>query len=56
MEKVVKFGVCEVEVRVKGLGSGCESVIIVLEVVGLKVKIIEDCILIFYNGCCFCKK
>src|SRR6478672_827456 len=41
-EKAKKFGVKEVEVKVKGPGSGRESAITSLEAAGLKVKSIED--------------
>jgi len=50
-EKAVKFGVKEVEVRVKGPGSGRESAITALEAAGLKVKSIEDTTPIPHNGC-----
>ena len=39
-EKAQKFGVKEVEVRVKGPGSGRESAITALEAAGLKIVII----------------
>ena len=50
-EKAAKFGVREVEVRVKGPGSGRESAITSLEAAGLTVKTIEDCTPIPHNGC-----
>ncbi|PHR91864.1 MAG: 30S ribosomal protein S11 [Blastopirellula sp.] len=50
-EKAAKFGVKEVEVRVKGPGSGRESAITAIASVGLKVKSIEDCTPIPHNGC-----
>jgi len=50
-EKAVKFGVKEVEVRVKGPGAGRESAITALEAAGLKVKAIEDHTPIPHNGC-----
>jgi small subunit ribosomal protein S11 len=50
-EKAAKFGVKEVEVRVKGPGSGRESAITSLQAAGLKVKIIEDRTPIPHNGC-----
>lgn len=50
-EKAAKFGVREVEVRVKGPGSGRESAITALEAAGLNVKTIEDCTPIPHNGC-----
>ena len=50
-EKAAKFGVKEVEVHVKGPGSGRESAITALESSGLTVKSIEDCTPIPHNGC-----
>jgi small subunit ribosomal protein S11 len=50
-EKAVKFGVKEVEVRVKGPGSGRESAITALEAAGLKIKSIEDVTPLPHNGC-----
>ena len=50
-EKAAKFGVRELEVRVKGPGSGRESAITALQSVGLTVKLIEDCTPIPHNGC-----
>lgn len=50
-EKAQKFGVREVEVRVKGPGSGRESAITALQAAGLKVKLIEDVTPIPHNGC-----
>ena len=50
-EKAQKFGVKEVEVRVKGPGSGRESAITSLQSAGLNVKLIEDCTPIPHNGC-----
>ena len=50
-ERAAKFGVKEVEVRVKGPGSGRESAITALEAAGLNVKSIEDCTPIPHNGC-----
>ena len=41
-DKAKKFGMRDVEVRVKGPGSGRESAITALEAAGLKVKSIED--------------
>ncbi len=41
-DKAKKYGVKEVEVKVKGPGSGRESAITSLEAAGLKVKSIED--------------
>ena len=50
-EKAAKFGVREVDVRVRGPGSGRESAITALESAGLKVKSIEDRTPIPHNGC-----
>lgn len=50
-EKALKFGVKEVEVRVKGPGSGRESAITALQAAGLTVKSIEDRTPIPHNGC-----
>ena len=50
-EKAIKFGMKEVEVRVKGPGSGRESAITALQAAGLNVKTIEDCTPIPHNGC-----
>ncbi len=50
-EKAVKFGVKEVDVRVKGPGSGRESAITALQANGLTVKSIEEVTPIPHNGC-----
>ena len=50
-EKALKFGVKEVDVKVKGPGSGRESAITALQAAGLAVKSIEDCTPIPHNGC-----
>ncbi len=50
-EKAVKFGVKEVEVRVKGPGAGRESAITALQAAGITVKTIEDVTPIPHNGC-----
>lgn len=50
-EKARKFGVKDVEVKVKGPGSGRESAITALEAAGLKVKSIEDVTPLPHNGC-----
>jgi small subunit ribosomal protein S11 len=55
-ERAVKFGVKDVEVRVKGPGSGRESAITALQAAGLTVKSIEDCTPIPHNGCRPAKK
>ena len=50
-EKAAKFGMKELDVKVKGPGSGRESAITALQSVGLNVKSIEDCTPIPHNGC-----
>lgn len=46
-----KFGMVEVEVRVKGSGSGRESAVTALQNGGLKITAIEDHTPIPHNGC-----
>lgn len=46
-----KFGVVEVEVRVKGPGSGRESAVTALQAAGLRITSIEDVTPIPHNGC-----
>jgi small subunit ribosomal protein S11 len=50
-EKAVKQGMKEVDVRVKGPGSGRESAITALQSAGLKIKSIEDATPLPHNGC-----
>lgn len=50
-ERASKFGVREIEVRVKGPGSGRESAITGLQSSGLKVRAIEDVTPLPHNGC-----
>jgi small subunit ribosomal protein S11 len=50
-EKAAKFGVKELEVRVKGPGSGRESAITALQSSGLTIKTIEDVTPLPHNGC-----
>jgi small subunit ribosomal protein S11 len=50
-EKAAKFGVKEIEVRVKGPGSGRESAITGLQSAGLTIKAIEDVTPLPHNGC-----
>ena len=50
-EKAIKFGVKEVEVKVKGPGSGRESAITALQTAGLSIKSIEDVTPLPHNGC-----
>ena len=49
--KARKMGLNEVEVRVKGPGSGRESAITALQAAGLKIVSIEDITPIPHNGC-----
>ena len=46
-----KFGVIEVEVRVKGAGSGRESAITALQAAGMSISSIEDVTALPHNGC-----
>ena len=49
--KARKMGVTEVEVRVKGPGSGRESAVTALQAAGLLVTSIEDITPVPHNGC-----
>jgi small subunit ribosomal protein S11 len=49
--KAQKFGLKEVEVRVKGPGAGRESAVTALQQNGLNVKAIEDVTPLPHNGC-----
>ena len=51
IEMARKFGRKDVDVKVKGPGSGRESAITALEAAGLKVKSIEDVTPLPHNGC-----
>jgi small subunit ribosomal protein S11 len=46
-----KFGVVEIEVRVKGAGAGRESAITALQAAGMKISSIEDVTPLPHNGC-----
>jgi small subunit ribosomal protein S11 len=46
-----KFGMMEVEVRVKGPGSGRESAVTALQAAGMRVSSIEDATPLPHNGC-----
>jgi len=46
-----KLGVSELEVRVKGPGSGRESAISALQTAGLRIQSIEDVTPLPHNGC-----
>ena len=50
-ERASKFGVRELEVRVKGPGSGRESAITGLQSSGVSVRVIEDVTPLPHNGC-----
>lgn len=50
-EKAIKYGMKEVDVKVKGPGSGRESAITALQAAGLKIKSIEDVTPLPHNGC-----
>jgi len=50
-ERAAKFGIKELEVRVKGPGSGRESAITGLQSSGLSVRLIEDVTPLPHNGC-----
>jgi small subunit ribosomal protein S11 len=46
-----KFGVVELEVRVKGAGSGRDSAVTALQSAGIRISSIEDVTPIPHNGC-----
>ncbi len=46
-----KFGVVELEVRVKGAGGGRESAVTALQAAGMRISSIEDVTQIPHNGC-----
>jgi small subunit ribosomal protein S11 len=46
-----KLGVTEVEVRVKGPGSGRESAVTALQAAGLRISTIEDVTPLPHDGC-----
>jgi small subunit ribosomal protein S11 len=50
-EKAAKYGVKELEVRVKGPGGGRESAITALQAAGMTIKSIEDVTPLPHNGC-----
>ena len=49
--KAKKFGMQEVEVKVRGAGPGRESAVTALQRAGLKVTAIEDHTAVPHNGC-----
>lgn len=50
-QKAMKMGIKDVEVRVRGPGSGRESAVRAIALAGIKVKAIEDRTPIPHNGC-----
>ena len=50
-DKAIKFGMKEVDVKVKGPGSGRESAFTALQAAGLVIKSIEDVTPLPHNGC-----
>jgi small subunit ribosomal protein S11 len=46
-----KFGVTEIDIKVKGPGSGRESAITALQQAGLRIHSIEDVTPLPHNGC-----
>ncbi len=50
-EKAIKYGMKEIDVKVRGPGSGRESAITALQAAGLKIKSIEDVTPLPHNGC-----
>ncbi len=50
-DKALKQGVSELDIKVKGPGSGRESAITALQLAGLSVKSIEDVTPLPHNGC-----
>lgn len=50
-DRARKFGVKELEVRVKGPGSGRESAITGLQTAGINIRSIEDVTPLPHNGC-----
>lgn len=49
--QAMSHGMREVEVRVKGPGSGRESAIRALQAIGLEINAIKDCTPVPHNGC-----
>ena len=50
-QRARKFGITEVEVRIKGAGSGRESAVTALQHAGIKITAVEDHTAIPFNGC-----
>lgn len=55
-EKAIKFGMKDIEIKVKGPGSGRENAITAIQQAGLLIKSIEDVTPLPHNGCRPCKK
>jgi len=49
--QAMSHGMREIEVRVKGPGSGRESAIRALQAIGLEISVIRDCTPVPHNGC-----
>ncbi len=50
-QKAKKVGMVEIEVRIRGAGSGRESAVTALQRAGLKITAVEDRTAIPHNGC-----
>ena len=50
-QEAKKYGIAEVEVLVKGPGSGRESAVTALQAAGLRIQTIEDVSPLPHNGC-----
>ncbi|MFP6763238.1 MAG: 30S ribosomal protein S11 [Planctomycetaceae bacterium] len=50
-ERAAKFGVKELEIKVKGPGAGRESAITGLQGSGITIRVIEDVTPLPHNGC-----
>ncbi|MDO4587453.1 MAG: 30S ribosomal protein S11 [Planctomycetia bacterium] len=55
-DKAKKFGMKEIDVKVKGPGSGRDMAITALQQSGLTIKTIEDVTPLPHNGCRPCKR
>ncbi len=49
--KAKKFGMQEIEVKIRGVGAGRESAVTALQAAGLKITAVEDHTPIPHNGC-----
>jgi small subunit ribosomal protein S11 len=50
-DKASKFGLKEIDVKIKGPGSGRESAVTALQAAGLQIRHIEDVTPLPHNGC-----